>query len=241
MLLGVPFYIFTHWHDKNKLPAYLREGVNNMIKSNPEFQHFLYDNKDCIEFFKKYFQPAVLETYNKIIPEAYKCDLWRYAVLYIFGGTYIDSKYSPANNIKYINVLTDGLNASKNKTPSIFVRDIVASGHGVYNAFIVSAPNNPVFLECINQIINNVKTKYYGTSALEPTGPLLLWKCMKLHGEIDTENGDIKFEYDNTISPNAYILYKNIPFIKNQHVNVKRQFYWKLYANKQLYKEYDSL
>jgi hypothetical protein len=47
---------------------------------------------------------------------------------------------------------------------------------GIYNAMIVALPGNEKLKESIDRIVDNVKTKYYGKSGLEPTGPLCLAK-----------------------------------------------------------------
>ena len=54
------------------------------------------------DFIKNNYPVDVLEAFNKLIPGAYKADLWRYCVLYKLGGIYLDIKYSCVNNFKLI-------------------------------------------------------------------------------------------------------------------------------------------
>ena len=70
---------------------------------NPEFNHYLYDDKMCREFIKQNFSDDVLYVFDKLKPGAYKADLWRYCILYINGGIYIDIKFKC--NEKLINFL----------------------------------------------------------------------------------------------------------------------------------------
>ena len=44
-------------------------------------------------FIKSHFSKRVLYAYDKLIPGAFKADLWRYCIIYINGGIYIDIKY----------------------------------------------------------------------------------------------------------------------------------------------------
>jgi hypothetical protein len=63
------------------------------------------------------------------------------------------------------------------------------SGKGIWNGFIVSKQNNPILKRAIYDIVDNVNNKFYGNSALEPTGPLLLKKYFT-EDEID----NLKYE-----------------------------------------------
>ena len=159
----IPTNLFTCWHTKD-LPPKMSENYNTLKQENPEFNHYLYDENDCKEFIKEHFSEDILEAYNNLIPCAYKSDLWRYCILYKLGGIYIDIKYRTVNGFKLI-ALTE---------KEYFVRDLDSSCYGVYNAFIVSLPGNQIMLNCINQIVKNVKMKYYGDNFLAPTGPALL-------------------------------------------------------------------
>jgi mannosyltransferase OCH1-like enzyme len=121
------------------------------------------------EFIKENFSEDVLNAYNSLIPGAYKADLWRYCILYKQGGIYIDVRYFPYNGFKFIN-LTE---------KEHFVLDLPSCNtgiSGIYNALMVCLPGNEILLKAINQIVENVSTKYYGNCWLEPTGPLLLEK-----------------------------------------------------------------
>ena len=73
----------------------LPEGMSKACLSwkikNPEWEYYFFDKKDRVEFIKKHFSDDVLEAYLSLIPGAFKADVWRYCVLYIEGGVYIDA------------------------------------------------------------------------------------------------------------------------------------------------------
>ena len=54
--------------------------------------HYLFCDADCREFIRNEYPPDVLMAYDRLIPTAFKADLWRYCVLYIYGGVYLDVK-----------------------------------------------------------------------------------------------------------------------------------------------------
>ena len=99
----IPPNIFQTWHTKF-LPPQMSKAVNTIRILNPGFNYFLFDDNDCREFIKTHFKPDVLDAYDSLIPGAYKADLWRYCVLFIHGGIYMDIKYTPLNGFKFINL-----------------------------------------------------------------------------------------------------------------------------------------
>jgi mannosyltransferase OCH1-like enzyme len=159
----IPANIFQTWHSKI-LPKSIFLAVLQIKRANPRFNHYLFDDNDCREFIRKHFRTDVLNAYDRLIPGAYKADLWRYCVLYIMGGIYLDIKYIPINNFKFLNLLNR----------EYWVTDV--DGNGIYNALIICRARNPILFNAINKIVENVKNKYYGDSCLDPTGPRLLGK-----------------------------------------------------------------
>lgn len=188
----IPLNIFQTWHTKN-LPPLMKHNVEYIKKLNPAFTYRLFDDQDCYNFIKQHYPNDVLEAFNKLVPGAYKADLWRYCVLYKLGGIYLDIKYRPVKGFKFINLTEE----------EHWVLD--ADGNGIYNALMVCKPENPILLNAIRQIVQNVKTKYYGNSCLHPTGPQLLSKYFN-------NNQKKKFELRHSFFENfsnRFIHYKN--------------------------------
>lgn len=202
-----------------------------MIKEiNYEFRHFLYNEEQIYEFIKNNFDKEVLNAYLALIPKAFKIDLFRYCVLYMYGGIYIDVKFKPVNNFKLINLVDK----------PYFVFDIPRKHFGVFNGFIIANPKNKILLQIINQIVINVKTNYYGPSCLSPTGPLLVGSYYLKHKSYK----EIKlFFYFTEINKNItkqIILYKNyiiLEGISTQYINKNLQntHYSKMWDNHNIY------
>lgn len=91
----IPYNIFQTWHNTDNLPPNMQACVDLVKKTNPEFQHFLFDDDDCRQFIAQHFDADVVDAYECLNPGAYKADLWRYCVLYIKGGVYMDIKLCP--------------------------------------------------------------------------------------------------------------------------------------------------
>jgi mannosyltransferase OCH1-like enzyme len=181
----IPLNIYQTWHTKN-LPQKMLNNVNKIKLNNPAFKHHLYDDNDCRKFIQENYPDDVLNAFDNLVPGAYKADLWRYCILYKYGGIYLDIKYKPHNKFKLIN-LTE---------KEHLVLDI--DNECIYNALMVCLPNNQELLTAIKSIVYNVKHKFYGNSSLEPTGPGLLKKIIK------SNIVDMKHNYYNSYD-NRYI------------------------------------
>tara|TARA_B100001758_G_scaffold247925_1_gene268600 strand:+ start:3150 stop:3911 length:762 start_codon:yes stop_codon:yes gene_type:complete len=64
--------------------------ATNSWKKNKNFKYHFYDNNECEAFIKEHF-PEVYEAYNKCPLNVMKADLWRYCIIYKYGGIYADA------------------------------------------------------------------------------------------------------------------------------------------------------
>jgi len=175
----VPMNIFQAGINKNFISQTLR--INN-----PEFNYFYFDANDCEKFILNNYPSSVYDTYKKLIPFEYKLDLWKYCVLYKYGGIFIDDKYD--DNIKLINLI-DRNYFVKNKN-HYYNKPLVNSD------FIITKNNNPILNIAIYEIVKNVNNNYYGIDVTYPTGSGLLGKLFKennLMAELCYNDGEIKF------------------------------------------------
>ena len=188
----IPLDIYQTWFTKD-LPPGMINSINQLKKDNPEFTFYLFDDDDCKNFIKENFGIEVHDAYDNLIPGAYRADLWRYCILYKKGGIYIDIKFHTNNfNLKQ---LTDNDYFVKDRDGYWEINKI-----GIYNGFIISKPKNPIFLNCINDILNNVNSNYMGLNALYPTGPGLIGRYFK-----NTDEFLLQFSKDG-----SHIQYKGI-------------------------------
>jgi mannosyltransferase OCH1-like enzyme len=224
--IQVPANIFQTWHTK-QLPPMMFKAIELIKKNNPRFNYYLFDDNDCREFIRKNFRGEILNAYDSLIPGAYKADLWRYCVLYRCGGIYLDIKYIPVNGFKFINLLEqEHWPLDINKT-------------NIYNALLVCKPGNEILFKAINQIVENVKNKYYGPCYLSPTGPELLSRFFSedqkntfpIYHELMGNN-----DSDKIIKFNNYIILRGYPgYIRERELYSKIAHYHILWNNKQIY------
>lgn len=183
--------IFQRCHDKNNINDNIKLSIEKIKNNNPEFNYYLFDNNGCINFLKNNFNNDVLHAYNKLKPESYKSDLWKYCILYIYGGVFIDITKKPINNFKFIDII--------NNNQMFFSRNNDLS-------LLISYPKNPIFITCIEKIIENVNNNYYGVDETYPTNIGLFISICKSDNIInDSEILQDCEEYENIP---AYLLWK---------------------------------
>jgi len=152
----VPLHLFQTWHSLH-LPPHMAKCVHDLRSANPEFTYHLYDDAMCRTFIQQHFGEEVVFAYDKLIPGAYKADLWRYCILYMKGGIYLDIKYSCIAPFKLIELTTQ----------EHYVRDREYVGmDGIYQALLVCYPRNPILHACIQKIVEYVQQNEYGKTCL---------------------------------------------------------------------------
>lgn len=197
---NVPLKIYLTWETK-QLPINMYNNIMLLQKMNPEFDIYLYDNQDRINFIKDNFNQNVLDAYNSLRPGAYKADLWRYCIIYKYGGVYIDIKYH--TYIPLIELIKDNEFIFANVN-SGFCKEDSYNGLEIQSTFFISSPNNKIFINSINEIVLNCKNKDYRKSSLDITGPCVLTRHINnIHGKNFDKNIKIRYMWrknDNVVS-----------------------------------------
>lgn len=167
----IPKKIFQTWSTKN-ISQSLQQIVDLWKILNPEYEYFLYDNNDCEIFIKEQFDERTYNAYCKIIPGAFKADLWRYCVLYKYGGVYADINTLCLSRIdKFLTEETEFM------VPIDLNTNPVEGQHNLFNTLIASNPGNPILLNAIERIVFNVENKRIPPSRLDFCGPGLLGRA----------------------------------------------------------------
>jgi hypothetical protein len=203
----IPLNIYQTWSTLD-LPPLMKKNVELLKLQNPEFNHYLYDDNMCRDFIKDNFDKSILYTYDKLKPGAYKADLFRYCILYKYGGIYLDIKYKCVDIFKLI-YLT---NAEYFVRDHQICEDKCYGTFGIYQALLICLPKNKILLKCINEIVENVKNNYYNYyndiigNALSISGPLLM---SKFFYEFEISKFDLNFD-----KTKQFINFKNIHILE---------------------------
>jgi len=187
---SIPKIIYQTWHSVN-LPPKMTECVERLKLDNPDFEYHLYDNDMCRKFIDDNYDKDVLNAYDQLLPGAFKADLWRYCVLYKTGGIYLDIKFQCESGFSLNDIISH----------NYYIREYNHRGTGLYNHIVYtgcisSFPKNPIFIKCIKQIVENCRTKFYGTEHTSPTGPYLFGSFMDPY---EIENSEYAYYEKNGI------------------------------------------
>ena len=134
--------LFMCYNDKSKIP---QKVYDNAKKYTPDYELLIYDDNEIIQFFKDHYSDSerYINLFNKL-QGAHKADLWRYCVLYHYGGVYLDVK---TELIKPLNEIF--VDDNKLYTVYDFRNNIT-----LFQSIISSPPKNPIFLDLIDHILN---------------------------------------------------------------------------------------
>jgi len=184
-LIKIPRNIFQTWETKN-----LSSGFKGLTQSwkdnNPNYAYFLYDDNERKEFIKKHFNKKIYNAYCRIIPGAFRADLWRYCILYIYGGIFVDIDSICMNSIDSF------LNEDIEFMTLIDLNNCPYLGtYNLANGFIASIQKHPILLDCIHRIIYNVENNIIPFSNLDFSGPGILGRSTNKFLELQEETSFI--------------------------------------------------
>lgn len=155
-----------------------RYSVQAWQQLNPEYEYKYYDAVDVRRFIEKHFDADVVQAYNMLLPGAYQADLFRYCLLYVHGGCYVDSQTQPFIPLRQV---------IEPDSQFVSARDYFE--FGILSCFLCCLPQHPVLKLAIKKTVANVLKRKYIKHPVDITGPNLLGKCLnKWLGRKATQN-----------------------------------------------------
>ena len=123
----------------------LKKLIKNTIDINQEFEYVFMDNHECLNFIETNFDNKFVEMYKTLPLDIMRADVWRVAVIYIYGGIYCD-----------IDVLF-----KKSISPLLKGEELVVfteKGGGISNFFFGAKPKHPSLKLVLDLFVNNQHT-----------------------------------------------------------------------------------
>jgi mannosyltransferase OCH1-like enzyme len=140
----IPKKIFQTYKNTKNIPKIVFDNIKKYANS---YEYNFYNDQDCEDFLKKYFIPDVFKKFKTLKKGAHKADLFRYCVLYLYGGIYIDIKTELLKPIDYI---------FKDHN---FYTVISKNPKSIYQGILATYPFNDILKRSINFIINSDNKK----------------------------------------------------------------------------------
>lgn len=201
----IPRTIIQSWKT-HTLPKGLGHHIEHIKKINPSYSYKLYDDQECRRFLEDEYGIDYAEAFDDLIPGAFKCDLWRYAMLYAYGGVYMDIDLEELVPLDRIISPTDRLvTVVDRKLPGSF-------RCALYQAFLAAEPRHPVLKMALETSLKNIvqRKPVFKQTLFDITGPVVLGRAL---------NNYLKRGEEDDIHPGRYLdqkirLYEFEPFGK---------------------------
>ena len=148
----IPLLIHQTYFSKEKVPEKVRQNISNFA---PEFKREFYDDSSIKNFLLEYFDGKVLDAFNNLKLGAHKADLFRYAVLYIKGGVYLDIKTQLIQPLKPL-LKTNTISTVISRKPK-----------EIYQGIIITPPRQPIFLALMAAILQSGPSPPYNLFILD--------------------------------------------------------------------------
>lgn len=139
----IPKNIWHTYKSFEQLPTRSLPCINSWVSLNPGWGQQFYSDADILEFFQNFFAPEITDLLHSLPLGVMKADLWRYAMLWEFGGIYTDI------DTVCVEPLDTWLDATNGKGLQVACE----SGHPYFCQWtIVAAPRHPALKHAIDLI-----------------------------------------------------------------------------------------
>jgi len=217
--LNIPKKIFQTYKNNEFHNIHHYNAYQNLIEFNPDFEYYFYNDIECRKFIIEHYDHEILNAYDKLYPCAYKADLFRYLIMYKFGGVYLDNKYILRNTLYSI---LD----SNDRNVYCYDKKI----NCILNSILISKAGEKKYDLIIKRIIDNIKNNFFGECPLHPTGPRLFYEYfyqdnIKLKHKVNepiTNYQNCVISYNSNILLNTF--YDGYYFNKNHRNKLKNDY-----------------
>lgn len=132
----IPKVIHLTYMDKSKVPQKVWDNLNRYCY---DYKINFYDDEDCRQFLKTYYGESYVRKFDMIEKGAHKADFFRYCLLYIKGGIYMDIKLIPKINFNLL---------FNHEKPNLLYTclgkpNFIGRNNQIFQAIIATFPRNP--------------------------------------------------------------------------------------------------
>jgi len=166
--------------NNDPLSSQLEKNVKQIQLLYPEYEYNFYDNQKIKDILTNNFSDKIVQAYLDLKPYAFKADLARMCLLYLYAGYYFDLGINVVNKIEFDNheiVMVLGETDQHHSNLTLIEN----------NFCFVKNKKNKIIKSIIDEIANNVYNLNYGIHPLDVSGPLAIGRI------VDTNNKNITF------------------------------------------------
>lgn len=196
-----------------ELPWLTRYHVRRLKRKNPDYTYHFYDDAKILDFFKKNFPKEYVRAFRSLTVGAAKADFFRYAVLYIYGGIYLDIDCKIVSPFKKF--LRDDDEA---------VISLERNGHLYTQWALFFAAGHPFLKRTLEICLENIQQHRFPHDVHKTTGPPVLTQAVRevLVTNPETRYRELGTEYEGHVEDKyklaKFFLYAN----RKEHWNQKQ-------------------
>ena len=145
------------------LPKVLEENVRRLRELHPKWEYRLYDDSDVAQYIRASYGEEIFSYFERIDPRygAARADLFRYLLMYLEGGVYLDIKSTVRGSL-------DGVLRSDDRYVLSYWHGSQFSGWGDYSELreyggrefqqwhIIAAPGHPFLKSVVETVLLNI-------------------------------------------------------------------------------------
>lgn len=208
----------------NELPEEILCLIEKLKLNNSNYNYYFYTDEDILDFIKTNYSNEIFTAYSKLQIGAAKADLWRYLILYKYGGVYLDMDSYISINLNNFILENDKAIITREGNPGHFVQWclITQSNHPILKYTIENA---------IKKIFENKEKRlnYIAGPPVLSESIESLYKYLGFDSIYNAKDSEINNKMDK--NSNDYARFKGIDFDGNGFI-FKHQYSHLLYKNK---------
>jgi mannosyltransferase OCH1-like enzyme len=186
----------------SQLPFVNRWHINKFRKANPSYKYEFYDDERIENFFSDSFGNEFITAYKRLQIGAAKADFFRYAILYKYGGIYLDVDSAITKRLDDFIEPADKAVISFEKNPGVYVQWAL-----VYEA------GHPFLQKTLQLILENIGQNKYPNDVHQMTGPSVYTKAINecLHSNPSIPHRLLGIDYDGNFKfklPLSKLMYR---------------------------------
>jgi len=182
----IPKHIYQSWSTTNLHPS-VQMQIDHMKALNPEYQYHLFTHEMMDNFVHQHFPGEITECYDRLTIIATKVDFWRYLLLYLQGGVYVNMDSAILRPLGELIRDEDEAIISVENNPFFCQWALIFNkGH-------------PILKKTIEFIVRNIQTNRYPNDIHKMTGPCVFTEAvLYIHGQRHHEyNNLIELAHSN--------------------------------------------
>tara|TARA_B110000003_G_C16495797_1_gene475367 strand:+ start:77 stop:790 length:714 start_codon:yes stop_codon:yes gene_type:complete len=191
----IPKQIFRAWQTQT-FHKKVEKRIKKTIKINQEYEHTIFTEPQRDDFVIANFDKDIVDAYKKLNNVVAKVDLWRYLIIYKYGGVYLDMDASIENPIKsFLNENDKGL-VSAETNENLFLQWA-----------LFYKKEHPIIKKTIEFTIRNINENRYPNDIANLTGPGVYTEALGyIHNQ--SQNKELKWKDVTKETNQEYIISK---------------------------------